>query len=264
MKKANIMERPTHRAIIDRRTGQLVGPPVPIHPEDWPYGELHPWEQLWKYMDFWKCEDLCRRSALYFSRPDKFTDPFEGRFSLGNSTRMSASDAAFHAAYRIAPVGKELETSQEIMRQCVFISCWQRSKTESWEMWKAYTSGCESVVIVTSAKALYTFVPERIMKSPVKYHDNGFPRTEFSHTAIFFYKPNGYSFEREYRLLLAPGEKESVSLDEVGRRIPIKLKKIVHRVITHPGASAAFKAKVDSVMRQSLKHLRRESSHLLL
>ncbi len=176
---------------------------------------------------------------------------------------MSASDAAFHAAYRIAPVGKELEASQEIMRQCVFISCWQRSKTESREMWKAYTSGSDSVAVTTSAKALYTFVPEQIMKSSVKYHADDFPRTEFSHTAIFFYKPKGYSFEREFRLMVVPGEQESISLDEVGRRVAVKLKKIVHRVITHPAASAEFKSKVDLVLRHSLKHLRRENSSLL-
>jgi len=214
-------------------------------------------------MDFWKFEDLCRSSALYFSRPDKFTDPFEGRFSPGNSTKMSASDAAFHAAYRIAPLGKELEASQEIMRQCVFISCWQRSTTESREMWEAYTSGADSVAVTTSAKALYTFVPERIMKSPVKYHADDFPRTEFSHTAIFFYKPKCYSFEREFRLMVVPGEQESISLNEVGRRVAVKLKKIVHRVITHPAASAEFKSKVDLVLRQALKHLRREDSILL-
>ena len=263
MKNAHFMERPTHRVIIDRRTGQPVGPPVPIHPEDWPYGVIHPSERLWKYMDFWKFEDLCGRGALYFSRSDKFTDPFEGRFSQGNSTSMSASDAAFHAAYPIAPFGKELVASQEIMRQCVLISCWQRSKKEDWEMWKGYTSGVESIAICTSAKALNEFVPSGIIKSTVKYHADDFPRTEFDHLAVFFYKPNSYSFEKEFRMLLPPG-KEPIGLDEIGRHVPVKLKKIVHRVITHPGASATFKAKVDLAMRQWLKHLRREDSYLLL
>jgi len=263
MKNERILERPTYRVVIDRRTGQPVGPPVPIHPEDWPYGKLRVSEQLWRYMDFRKFEDLSQNSALYFSRPDKFKDPFEGRFSPGNSTKMSASDAAFHAAYGIAPVGKELEASQEIMRQCVFISCWQRNKAESREMWEAYTSGSESVAISTSAKALYTFIPTQIVKSPVKYHADDFPRTEFSHTAIFFYKPKSYSFEREFRMLLTPGEQESISLDEVGRRVPMNLKKIVRRVVTHPKASKEFKLKVDAVMKQYLKHLRREDSTLL-
>jgi hypothetical protein len=42
-------------------------------------------------------------------------------------------------------------------------------------------------------------------------------------------------------LLLAPGEDEPISLDQVGRHVPIRLKKIIHRVITHPGASSTFK-----------------------
>jgi hypothetical protein len=97
----------------------------------------------------------------------------------------------------------------------------------------------------------------------VLYHADDFPRTEFSHTAIFFYKPKGYGFEREFRLMVVPCEQESISLDEVGRHVAVRLKKIVHRVITHPAASAEFKSKVDLVLRQSLKHLRREDSSLL-
>src|SRR5947199_9855683 len=147
------LERPTHRVLIDRRTGQPVGPLVPICAEDWPYTAVRASQLLWRYLDFWKFEDLLRRSALYFSRPDKFIDPFEGRFSQANSTKMSVSDAAFHAAYHIAPFGKDLEASQEIMRRCVFVSCWHLNSKETPQMWDAYTSGPDSVVISTSAKA---------------------------------------------------------------------------------------------------------------
>jgi len=214
-------------------------------------------------MDFWKFEDLLRSSAIYFSRPDKFIDPFEGRFSPANSTKMSVSDAAFHAAYGIAPFGKDLEASQEIMRRCVFVSCWHRNSKEIRQMWDAYTSGPDSVVISTSAKALDKFVPENIVKSPVKYHSDDFPRTEFGHTALFFYKPRCYSLEREFRMLLTPELHESIPWDQVGRHVPINLKKIVHRVITHPRASVECKTKVDSLMRQVLTHLLREDSTLL-
>jgi hypothetical protein len=256
-------ERPTHRGIIDRRTGQLVGPAVPIHPEDWPYGEIPFSEALWRYMDFWKFENLMTRSALYFSRPDKFTDPFEGRFSQGNSTTMSASDAAFHAAYRFAPVGDQLREAQEVMRHVVFISCWQRGNKENWEMWNAYTSGPESVLISTSAKALYLFVDGQIVKSPVKYHDDDFPRTEFDHTTLFFYKPSWYGFEREFRMMLTPGEHESIPMEQIGRHVPIRLKKIVRRLITHPRASEEFKTKVDGLLTRFLPCIKRENSTLL-
>jgi hypothetical protein len=214
-------------------------------------------------MDFWKFENLMTRSALYFSRPDKFTDPFEGRFSQGNSTTMSASDAAFHAAYRFAPVGDQLREAQEVMRHVVFISCWQRGNKENWEMWNAYTSGPESVLISTSAKALYLFVDGQIVKSPVKYHDDDFPRTEFDHTTLFFYKPSWYGFEREFRMMLTPGEHESIPMEQIGRHVPIRLKKIVRRLITHPRASEEFKTKVDGLLTRFLPCIKRENSTLL-
>ena len=194
MKNERTLERPTHRAIIDRRTGRDgVGQPAPIHPDDWPYGELSPSEQLWRYMDFWKFEDLRRSSACIFL--DRTNSQIRSRagFLMGIRPRLR-SDAAFNATYRIAATGKELEASQSIVRCCVYVSCWQRSKAETREMWEAYTTGSESVAISTSAKALYTFVPEQIMKSPVKYHADDFPRTEFGHTAIFFLQTEGLQF----------------------------------------------------------------------
>ena len=257
---------PTHRVVFHRATGKIVGPAAPIDPHDWPYSEIPPSEVMWRYMDFWKFEDFLRTSALYFSRPDRFTDPFEGRFSPGNASKMSPSDAAFYAAYRIRRSPDESEAGQEVMRHCVFISCWQRGTKESREMWNAYTSGPESLVVTSSAKALYRFVPENIVKSPVKYHADDFPRTEFGHTTLFFYKPRAYSFEREFRLLLTPGEHESISYDDpkdFGRHAPVPLKRIVHRVISHPRATDEFKSKVDAVLSQYLKHIRREDSALL-
>jgi len=129
-------------------------------------------------------------------------------------------------------------------------------------MWNAYTSHPDSVAIVTSAKALYKFVPARILKSLVKYHADNFPRTEFNHTALFFYKPKCYRFEQEFRMLLAPEENGSIGLDEVGWCVPVNLKKLVHRVITHPRASADCKMKVDLLMKRYLPNLRRGDSIL--
>ncbi len=217
-------------------------------------------------MDSQKFDDLLTRSALYFSRPDKFKDPFEGRLSPASAHTMSPSDAAFYAAYRIKRPSDEAKATHEIMRHCVFISCWHRAKKESREMWEAYTSGPESVVITSSAKALDRFLKGNIVKSPLKYHDDDFARTEFDHTALFFYKPRRYIFEQEFRMLRKPDKHESFSYDDpadFGRHVPIVVKKIVHRVITHPMASEAFKTKIDACLRQYLKGVRREDSNLL-
>lgn len=50
---------------------------------------------------------------------------------------------------------------------------------------------------------------------------------------------------------------------DYGRYVPVRLGKIVHRVITHPRAAEQFKAKVDDLMRKHLKRIRRENSCLL-
>lgn len=130
-------------------------------------------------------------------------------------------------------------------------------------MWRAYTFGPESVVVTTSAKALYRFIPDEIMKSPVKYHKSDFARSEFGWSTLSFYKPSTYGFEREFRMLRSLGEDESVCFEDpsdYGRCLLVRLKKIIHRVITHPEADATLKAKVDALLAKYLKGIKRENS----
>jgi hypothetical protein len=263
-KSAIKREIPTHSVVIDRRSGLEAGLRVPIDPRDWPCRTLAPSETLWRYMDLWKFEDMLLRSALFFARQDRFTDPFEGRFSDGNSAGLSTSDQAFYDAYGVSqPTKEQLETH----RHCVFISCWHRNTKESREMWNAYTANSDSLVVTTSAKALYQFLPGEIMKSPVKYHGANFARSHtFGSNTLSFYKPSGYSFEKEFRMLRNLGEDESVLYDnpsDYGRYVKFTPKKVIHRVVTHPRATEALRRKVDALMGDYLKAIRREDSSLV-
>jgi hypothetical protein len=252
---------PFGRVIFNRRTGEIVGPIAPIYTQDWPYQAVADSETLWRYMELPKFEDLLKTSTLYFARADQFHDPFEGRESPGNAEKLSKSEEIFRNLYKIQ-TPENWKDSQETLRQVVFISCWHRNTRESWEMWRAYAKTPNSVVIVTSAKALRLFVPEKIMKYGVKYAPLDFPRTEFTHTSLFFYKPSRYGIEHEYRMLRVPEEDESINLADVCRRIPIKASKIVHRVITHPHATRETKQRVDQLLRDYLACRRREDSAL--
>jgi len=80
---------------------------------------------------------------------------------------------------------------------------------------------------------------------------------------LFFYKPSGYSFEREFRMLLTPGEYESVRGGKLGRHVPIRVKKIVRHAVTHPKASKEFKTKVDHLLAHFLRCIKREGPALL-
>jgi len=257
---------PFGRAIINRRTGQPVGPIAPIYKDDWPLHDIADYETLWRYLDFFKFDHLLRTSTLYFASPVDFEDPFEGRFSNGNQSQVSKSDEIFRCLYKLNYNNREPANYHEIHRTVVFISCWHRNTRESLEMWSAYTHSSDSVVITTSRKALRRFLPRGIMQSAVKYDSLDRPRTEFSHNSIYFYKPCGYSFEREFRLLRSPRPDEvfySENKEDRSRKVPILQKKIVHRVITHPCASPETKSKVDDLLRTFLPKIRREDSILL-
>jgi hypothetical protein len=254
---------PTHRVLIDRRTRKEVGPRVAINPRDWPYKILPNEEILWRYMDFWKIEHMLKTSTLFFARQDLLEDPFEGRFSEGNVNQFSVSDTALHEAYQFKRSFAEAKEQHELHRRCVFVSCWHRNTREDPQMWRAYTSGIESVVVTTSAKALYSLLPAEVMKSPVMYHRSDFARSEYSWDTLSFYKPAAYSFEREFRMLRSLGESESVCFNkpsDCGRSVPVVLKKVIHRLITHPNAGRTFKEKLDAMVAKYLPRIVRQDS----
>lgn len=244
---------PFGRAIVNRRSGEIVGPVSPIFAEDWPYRYVNPKETLWRYMDFPKFEDLLVTSTLYFSRPDRFDDPFEGRFTEGNENGPSESERIFRQLYRFQEDHKASSSYHDTHRMVVFISCWHRHTHDTLKMWEAYTKSTDSVVVSTTVSALRAHLPKSIMQYGVTYKPLEQPRTEFSHNSLFFYKPSEYSFEREYRLLRPPEENESFTPDQESdsfRRIPIPLDKIIHRVFIHPRASIHTQRRTHSLLRQ--------------
>lgn len=254
---------PIGRAIIHRKTGILAGPIAPIFEEDWPFQMVDDHETLWRYMDFFKFQDLMESSSLYFSRPDRFEDPFEGRFSTGNQNSLSKSEAAFRQLYNIAD--PDSDDYIEVHRNVVFILCWHRSLRESREMWNAYTTSRDSVVITTSVRAIRRFTPTTLMKYGVKYSPLDNPRTEFSHNSLFYYKPPEYSFEREFRMLRSPDEGEvfySENPDDIYRRVRIELRKIIHRVVLHPECSEETSERVSGLLQKHLPKIKAMPSSL--
>ena len=196
------------------------------------------------------------------------TMEWRGATPPGNSICASKSDAAFRALYNIHRDPVASAVSQEAMRTRVFMSCWNRARSESWRMWNGYGTKdgaptSESVVITSSVKALCRFLPDRLRKSAVRYHPNDFPRSQFGHTTIFFYKPESKEWENEFRLLHVFGPDEVVDEQKyTSHRIPLLLNKIIHRVITHPKASLEFKARIDALLMRHLPGIRRQDSAL--
>jgi hypothetical protein len=244
---------PFGRAMIHRATGRIMGPIAPVFAEEWPFVAVSLKETLWRYLDYSKFEDLVSSSTLYFSRPDRFKDPFEGRITHTDPAVVSESDKVFRQSYRLADDAATRSAQHDVHRQVVFISCWHRNTHDTQEMWDEYTKSSDSVVVSTTVNSLIRHMPSSIMQYGVTYMSTDKPRTEFSHNSLFFYKPTKYSFEKEYRLLRTPEAEEtfhSENPSDTHRRIPIPFLKVIHRIFIHPAASIETQTKVHAILRK--------------
>ena len=249
-----------------RATGMPAGPLTPVFKADWPY-KLPPRSQIvWRYLDLWKFEDMCRSSSLYFRRCDKFPDPLEGRLSKRGIHGTSESDRAFAAAYRNGQDYDAQTSAQEVTRSCMFVNCWHMNTQESDRMWREYAPNSESIVITSSVKALQRTIPQgEVMISAVHYVAEDVPRTEFDHSSICFYKDNSFDYERELRLLqpLHGGDNVSVDREEdFGRSIPVNLRLLIHRVILNKRISSSARQSVTDLVRQYCRRATMQESNL--
>ena len=94
---------------------------------------------LWRYMDWWKYEDLMAKRALWMSTA-RTLDTGEGEHVL------------------VGPENRAVQRSHrqwiEHVRDRLLISCWHESDRENEYMWLQYTKTMDSVVIKTTARRL--------------------------------------------------------------------------------------------------------------
>lgn len=109
--------------------GFFVTPPEVVTPP--------PATTVWRYMPFWKFQDLVLTQTLYFTRVDRFPDDLEG----------IPPRKVTQAIERIAKVAKEIgagSNAGHILRdrtrykRFFYANCWHMREAESHEMWETY------------------------------------------------------------------------------------------------------------------------------
>jgi hypothetical protein len=206
---------------------------------------------VWRYTSFAKFLALLENSELFFSQPLKFEDPTEG------------------LAYRLSEVGslsprkdkalKDKNEFQQEVKKFIFVSSWHLDAPESAAMWKLYSQWGEGIAIATTVGTLI----QQVKNSPFKLHAGlvnytGKPKLHEDHIQPFFRKGRGYSYEKEFRLLIdmsdssTPQEKRylEAALSAGGSRIKIDTKKLLKRVTVGPFAESWFKPLVDKTLKR--------------
>jgi hypothetical protein len=152
---------------------------------------------IWRYIEFWKLQDLVETQQLYFRRSDKLEDEYEGlppseyervlklnKFDL-NDIRERDDNIGALAQFR----------------QSVYINCWHLHGGETASMWRRF--GKDGVAIVSRydllKQALHP-LPDKVMVGLIRYGTNHLEK--WNVIRFVTTKCEKYSTEREVRAII--------------------------------------------------------------
>ncbi len=186
-------------------------------------------------MDFTKFVSLIDSSRLYFTRPDKFDDPFEGSVPKRNLV-------PFLSGYC------------RNMREEVAINCWHLSEYESAAIWKLYLKSDEGIAIQSTYSRLrQSFInSEPIFLGTVTYID--YEKDEMVGGHVFtphLHKRRSFEHEREVRAIIdktLTGDKKNQITIEHGVKIKVDLELLIDKIYVAPNAPNWLSDLVEAVV----------------
>ena len=212
---------------------------------------------IWRFMDFTKFVSLISTNSLFFSRSDKFEDPFEGAKGLKKNKKKWDNHYLefFEQAIKNPPEGADCNKSEkEIKKEAkrllnqldkggqhdqkrTFINCWHENLYESEAMWKLYTKNMsEGIAIQTTYEKLYRALKKdpSISIGRVNYidYDSRFAGINES----FWYKRKSFEHEKEIRAVYKDFREES----EYGKPIEINVNTLIQKIYVSPTAQEWF------------------------
>lgn len=204
---------------------------------------------VWRYMNLAKLVSLLKSEAIYLTRLDQFTDPYEGTTTQRTADGIAEFLRQTGAKSSIAEVLSFYEHS----RKETFVSCWHANEYESEAMWRLY-GGEEGGVAIQST---YSALTESIrweagvylgLVQYVDYRNASFPDANVFYPAM--HKRASFSHEHEVRMIrifpVSPTESQPKGIP-----LQIDLGAICKSILVSPTAPRyyfeAVKAVVDSI-----------------
>lgn len=212
---------------------------------------------LWRFMDFTKFISLISTQSLFFTRADKFEDPFEG--AKGIKKNKSKWDKHylefFEQAYKNPPEGvdfnkSDLEIKKEAKRllkeldnggksdlKRTFINCWHENPFESEAMWKLYTKNMtEGIAIQTTYDKLYRALDRNpsVSIGRVKYID--YSQKFAGINESFWFKRKSFEHEKEVRAIY----KDFNADNEFGIPLKVNIRTLINKLYVSPTAQDWF------------------------
>ena len=212
---------------------------------------------IWRFMDFWKFEQIVKTRMLYFRRIDRLEDEFEG-----DVPRPELDKASNNTEFWNSELHKDF-------RRLTFVNCWHRSVFENALMWRAYTNFPRqpSLAIRCDLLNLVHSITDPVKIAPVSYVDysrdkfHGFEQNPFAWmhrmdglTTPYFHKRIEFESEQELRALLVATPLEDGPIKphpSDGFNIACLLPTLLKQIVLSPKAPFEFYQKVCSLLRQN-------------
>lgn len=164
--------------------------------------------KVWRYLDFTKLISLFDKRRLYFSRADRFNDPFEGSLPQRNieSRKIAPNDIPDHEKNTFIDQMNQMAEIYNAMPKQMAINCWHANEYESAAMWNLYLKSDEGIAIQsTFSKLKKSIIDEEVVYiGKVKYIDYESDYFDASNVfEAFVHKRKSFEYENEIRAVIA-------------------------------------------------------------
>lgn len=201
-------------------------------------------------MDFTKLVDILERESIFFTRSDKFEDPFEG--ALTKRTVEERRERRINSFSE--DVGMDLREKiiegesllNKKMREWTIINCWHMNEYESDAMWKLYLKSNEGIAIQSTFQRLcksFSLEKRDVYIGSVAYIDY-VDDTIPTHNSFypFTHKRRSFEHERELRAVITEFPIKDDGLDytaepfEFGDYVQLDLSTLIENIYVAPNA----------------------------
>lgn len=197
-------------------------------------------------MDLAKLVSLLRTRALYLTRIDQFSDPYEGT----TTPRTAAGIREFLRRNGAKSPLSEVIGFYEKSRKGTFVSCWHANDYESEAMWRLYCGNDGGVAVQTTYGALLETIrwQQGVYIGTVSYVDYG--SASFPDANAFYpvmHKRAAFAHEREVRIVKYVPESPTEE-QPTGLSLSVELPAVCQAIYVSPSASKYYFDAVHAVV----------------
>jgi hypothetical protein len=197
-------------------------------------------DTLWRYMDLAKMLSMITTSEIFFTRMDKFEDPYEGIYSNPN---LMPDVAKIKEKYNHLFTGKMKIQIQDLilmLRKAIYTSCWHLNEHESAAMWKLYSINEYGVAVKTNFASLrksFENTEKEIHIGKVNYID--YDKETFVPLSVFhapLQKRMSFQHENEVRVMISEISEDGTPKGFESLNIKVNLNKLIDTIYVAPTA----------------------------